>query len=227
MIDFTNIIPTTDPTTDPTYTPSIQTPVGEFAPSTPWDSEQVANDVRGLTSSRGAFDNIVAPRFGSPRGDLAKNEYTFSGVPVSLDETHVTLSTGKRVARFKEFAPFIDNQERYAQQQSTLSKWTHGLLKLPTKVAVNILGGTVGLPTSLAVGIAEGSFQATYNNKFISLMDDARTWLDIKLPNHKTRKEEEMGFMRSLFTANFWAQDVGDGLAFMLGALGTEAVWAG
>lgn len=142
------------------------------------------------------------------------------------DMAYATLPDGSKIAKFENYIAGTDNEERLAQGQSTGEKWANGAEKFFAKTAVAVLGGTVGVVNDLIVGVKEGSLSAAYNSDLSKWMDDLNTKLDYKLPNYYTEQEKEAGFVGSLGSANFWANDFLGGLSFTAGAIVSEGIWA-
>lgn len=147
--------------------------------------------------------------------------------PAMASETHNILNFGQFQPNFPTYMRGVDNEDRLARGQSNTSKWWNGSVKLLGKTAVNTLGTIIGGGVGLANVINEGSFSAMYNNDFMKWMDDLNSKMDYNLPNYYSKKEKEYGFLRSMWTANFWANDFFQGVSFTAGAmLGTLAIGA-
>jgi len=141
-------------------------------------------------------------------------------------DVYVPLNSGEYVARFKDYQPGVNNEERLAQQQTSGEKLLNGLEKFVAKTGTAILGGTIGVADSIFTGIKEGSMSAAYNSNFNKWLDDLNTKLDYKLPNYYSEEEKNKSFFGELGTTNFWADKVLGGLSFTIGAVGSEAIWA-
>lgn len=174
------------------------------------------------------FDNnSLYQDFLSTQGRLPAAQKPYSLYDqVDLDQTHTQLNSGVYIPKYRDFTLGTDNEDRLARQDSSWDRWRNGIGKFLGKTAVNIIDGTLGTVHGIAQGISQGSMNAVFNNDFSKYLDDVQTRMDMSLPNYMTQEERNMGFIRSMGTANFWANDVLGGLAFTIGALGTEAVWA-
>lgn len=150
---------------------------------------------------------------------------SFQEFNINPQEAYHQLPDGTNVARYENFLPGVNNAERLAQQQSTGQKWARGLRKLGLKTGTAVLGGTVGSFTGIANAIKEGSFNAMYTDDFNKMLDTYNEKLDFTLQNYYTEEERNMGFMGSLGTANFWANDFLGGLSFTLGTIVSEGIW--
>ena len=146
--------------------------------------------------------------------------------PYSRETVYKSLSDGSEVAMFESYIPGTNNEERLAQRQSTGDKWTNGLLKLGGKTLTAVAGGTIGVVDSIFTGVKEGSISAAYSSDFNKWLDDLNTRMDYKLPNYYTEQEKNAGFMDSLGSTNFWANDFLGGLSFTIGAVVSEVMWA-
>ena len=68
--------------------------------------------------------------------------------------------------------------------------------------------------------------KSVYDNDFQRMLDRWNENMDEKLPNYATKIEQEEGFLKSMGSANFWANDVLGAMSFTLGAVLTEMVWS-
>ena len=122
-----------------------------------------------------------------------------------------------------------------AHGQSTSEKWGHGLLKFPSKILTNVIGAVPGSVYGLgamAVDLAENgpsasNLNAFFDNDFQRGLDGVNEWMDEELPNYYTKEEQEMNFWNSMGTANFWANDMTNGLSFVAGAVLSEMATGG
>lgn len=136
------------------------------------------------------------------------------------------LSDGTLISRYKNYMPGTDNEERLAQQQSTGEKWKNGWIKLAGKTGTSVIGGTVGTVNGIIQAISQGSISAAFDNDFNSWLDDLNMKMDYRLPNYYTQQEQNYSLARQMWTANFWADEVFQGLSFTLGMLVSEGIWA-
>jgi hypothetical protein len=205
-----------------------------------------------LTSTKGVYDDLMQ-RY--PMGDVNKpsqdtdwdnmmkesnqklaklykdNEERNKGVDLNpsnirINDLYTTLSDGTLSRKYDDFLVGVDNEERLAQNQSTASKWGNGLAKFVGKTATNVIGGTIGTLVSIPQAISEGSFSALYDNDFQNSLDDLNTIMDNKLSNYYSKDEQDMNFFQKLGTANFYANDLTNGLSFLVGAAVSEGIWA-
>ena len=143
-----------------------------------------------------------------------------------FNDVYKQFSDGEVVKRYDTFMPGIDNAEYAAQNQSTSDKWLNGLTKAAVNFGTTVAGNTVGLLYGIGNGIAEGSLNAVFDNKFTNYVADLNEKLDYKLPNYVSKDEQDDNFFESATTANFWAKDVAGAFSFTLGTAVSEAIWA-
>lgn len=136
------------------------------------------------------------------------------------------LSTGEIRPKFESFTTGYNEEDRLALYQSTGEKWTRGTGKFFGKTGLNIADATAGTLNGLGEMISQGRFSAFYDNKFSKYLDDQRTRLENNLVNYYTQEERSKNFFQRMGTANFWANDFGDAMAFLAGAALPEAVYA-
>tara|TARA_R110000796_G_scaffold59672_1_gene137690 strand:+ start:15154 stop:30045 length:14892 start_codon:yes stop_codon:yes gene_type:complete len=125
-----------------------------------------------------------------------------------------------------------DLEDMAAFGQSKASVWANGITKLAGKSLTAASGGIGALASSIgAIGTyaftdadAKESFKGIFDNEFQRGLDNLNEAMDGKLPNYVSKEEREYGFFRSALTANFWANDLTNGLSFIAGAVITEAL---
>ena len=154
-----------------------------------------------------------------------ENKPSFTSPYYEDESLYVKLNSGEYINRYDTFTPFINNEEKHARQQSGWEQLTNGIEKLGGKTLTAVAGGTVGVVSSLINGIKEGSLSAAFNDDLNNWLDDLNTKMDYKLPNYYTEEAKNKSFFEQLGTVNFWADKVGGGLSFTLGAIGSEMIW--
>jgi len=133
-------------------------------------------------------------------------------------------------AKYEKYVPFGDVfineglEDARAYGQSSGEKWKNGLIKYAGKTGIITLGGTIGAIASIPGMFDEN--KSVYDNSTQRMFDSWMEDLDQKLPNYYTKEEQDYGFLRSLGTSNFWANDVLGAAAFTTGAILTELVWS-
>jgi len=149
-----------------------------------------------------------------------------------VPEGQESTALGYGASEYEKYVPggsvFINEglQDARAHGQATLEKWGRGITKFAGKTGTAVLGGTVGAIVGIPAAIADGSFNSMYDNTFQGWMDQLNEGMDKHLANYYTKEEQEAGFLESLGSANFWANDVLGGLSFTAGAVLSEMVWS-
>lgn len=118
-------------------------------------------------------------------------------------------------------------QEFRGYTQTVGDKWGNGLIKFGGKTLTNVVGSTIGLGYGIYSGIRDGEFNSFYNNEFARGIDDINKYMDGALPNHYTVEERNKGLWDQMGTANFWSDQVMNGMSFVAGAVMTEMLTAG
>ncbi len=114
------------------------------------------------------------------------------------------------------------------QRQTNADKWANGIVKWAGKTATVVAGGTIGTLYGIGSMITEGKGSAFYNNSFAELLDDANEAMDGALPHYYTEAERtEQSLWKKMATANFFSDQMLNGLSFISGAILTEMATAG
>jgi len=186
----------------------------------------------GLTGP--TVDNIVNP---TPLGQDLLPEPTLTGPTVDdikLPEVKPMLSGASDVIEFTpeqarerdvarkygvNIAPGINVQETAASLQGNLSKWKNGVLKGIGTAGTTFLEPFVDIFVGTPTAISTGKFSGFYNNEGSKVLDSFNEFLRGELPNYYSQAEKDYGFVKSLGTANFWADQGMQGLGFLAGAI--------
>lgn len=180
------------------------------------------NSIR--TSARGT--TALTQDMFSSMGNTPQKQRFETLTDYKSNDLYATLSDGERVARYENYIPGTDNNERLASQQSTGDKWVNGLTKSIAKVGTAVLGGTAGVVYGVGAALSDGSFSSIYDNSFSNTLADWDAKLSYELPNLYTKQEQEKGLFGQMGTANFWADKFFGGLSFTAGAIISEGIWA-
>lgn len=217
-----------------------------MADNLPQLTEQLATNTEGKISSVDYIYNSIKAKASAPslleKIDNVQNDAdyfssmfnaskdpraSFNEDRINIDEAYTKLSGGNYITRYDEgFIKGADNEQRYAENQSTVSKWTNGLGKFLGKTSVNIVGGTLGTAWGAISAIAEGNWERIYDNSFYDFLDDQNAKMDNFAANYRKQEERDLGFFASMGTANFWADDFLGGMSFMTGIVISESIWA-
>ena len=174
------------------------------------------DDLRAKTPE----DSIISNGIPSGRFDV-------SGPRIGLDESRFKLSDGTWIPKYESFQAGVDNDSRLARNQGTGEKIFRGLGKFVYKTALYSIGGIIQPFYDIYEGVTKGKFESVFNNDFTRWLDDMDKRGDYRLAHYYDKEERDMGFLRSLGTANFWTNDFLSGLAFTAGAMLSSAVYSG
>lgn len=174
------------------------------------------DDLRAKTPE----DSIISNGIPSGRFDV-------SGPRIGLDESRFRLSDGTWIPKYESFQAGVDNDPRLARNQGTGEKIFRGLGKFVYKTALYGIGGIIQPFYGIYEGVTKGKFESVFNNDFTRWLDDMDKRGDYRLAHYYDKEERDMGFLRSLGTANFWTNDFLSGLAFTAGAMLSSAVYSG
>jgi hypothetical protein len=186
--------------------------IRSYMPSGPTNLDYIQSDI----ANEASVASLFSPTTGA----------SFTGEKFRISDAYTRLNSGEYIPKYENFLPGVDNEHRLALQQTKANKWSRGWAKFFGKTGTAVLGGTIGTLVGLSEAIAEGDWEALYDNDFYEVMDDWNTRMDNGLSNYYTQEERDMGFFESMGTANFWANDFLGGLSFTAGAIVTEGIWA-
>ena len=145
---------------------------------------------------------------------------------IDVKDAYTRLSDGTYITRYdKGYTLGLDNEDIYAQSQTTGDKWVNGLTKFGLKTINNVVGGTLGTAWGAVSAVADQNWERVYDNSFYDFLDDVNTKTDNFIPNYRKQEERDLGFFDSMGTANFWADDFLGGLSFMTGTVISEGLW--
>jgi len=169
--------------------------------------------------SRNRPENNLSPELEHMKsvmsGDAHRDRFFTSAETIDVNTNFTRLNSGEYIPKYENIAGNYGNENRLALQQTTGEKWANGLTKFVGKVGTYAADATVGTIYGLYKGITEGSLEAVWNNEFSQGIDDLNTQMDGSLPNYVSDAEKNMSVWESLGTANFWANDFSNGLAFV------------
>jgi hypothetical protein len=197
----------------------------------------IADSIRQSYTQPPKTDMYAPPKDFNPNNGLFFNDelqttekQSFTQKNYNVEDAYATLHDGSMVRRYDEYKVGRDNAEYAAQTQSTGEKWAHGAEKFAGKVALGIVGNTVGVVEGIHQWAAQGSFRASYDNQFNNYLDDLNEKLDYKLPNYYSKAEQSGDWYKQAVGlqeggANFWADKVLGGAAFTVSAIASEAIW--
>ena len=197
----------------------------------------IADSIRQSYTQPPKTDMYAPPKDFNPNNGLFFNDelqttekQSFTKKNYNVEDAYATLRDGSNIRRYEEYKVGRDNAEYAAQNQSTGEKWAHGAEKFVGKVALGIVGNTLGVVEGIHQWAEQGSFRASYDNQFNNYLDDLNEKLDYKLPNYYSKAEQEGTWYKQAIGleeggANFWADKVLGGAAFTVSAIASEAIW--
>ncbi len=164
-------------------------------------------------------NNSQAPQV-NPIKDIIKNEV--SGTPgatnIQLGQYGVGESkydTGVTPTNVNQL------QDIRANRQPILDKWANGITKAAGVAGTSILENTAGLVYGIADAVSEADISKLYNNKFTQSLDEFNNYVGKNMPNYSTKASEDYNLLQKMGTANFWSDQVLNGVAYMGAAIAT------
>jgi hypothetical protein len=123
--------------------------------------------------------------------------------------------------------PSTDLNENRAQEQTILDKWGNAAPKLLGTAFTSLAEPFVNFTYGLGSAITSGEMENFYDNEVTRSFDQLNDNLAKSFPHYATQKEQASEWWQSPGYANFWADKVGNGAGFVLGALGAGLLTAG
>lgn len=158
----------------------------------------------------------------------SRRHYEFSGLDAAAGQINLTNTYTDPLESYTSYGvprnAFIDWNDTRAENQTTTEKWVNGLTKAGITAAGAFAENTVGAAAGL-LNLAFGENHSYYDNPVGRAIDSANEWAREVLPNYSTKREQQMGVLESMGTANFWADKVANGFGYTLGSLATA--WTG
>jgi hypothetical protein len=160
------------------------------------------------------INSVLSYGGGDPKKAMRIAEYS-----VPLESVYDRMNDGSYSARYENYLGAEGNENRLALQQSGWEQAGKGLLKNAIKSVNYAFDSVVGTAYGLTQALSTGELRDLYDNDLTNHLDDMNKKLDYALPNYYSDEQKSMSFLRSMGTANFWANDVAGGAAFVAGAL--------
>ena len=154
--------------------------------------------------------------FRNSMSDIRDISYT-TGFSQLYDKTW----DGDYEMKYKNYLGLENNEDRLARQQSAWEQVGNGLSKNLMKTGLYALDGINTFTYGLYSAIKDGEIKSLWNNDVSNYLDDQAKRLDRNFANYYTNEEKSKGFLGRLWEnpANFLANDVAGGLAFVGGAV--------
>lgn len=158
---------------------------------------------------------------------IPKGNYDITGSRINLRDSRYRLSTGEWIPKYENYINNIDNDDRLSRSQSGWEKTYRGLGKFIYKSALYGIGGVGQSVYGLKELVTKGTLSAMYDNSFARWLDDMDKRGDYTLNHYYSKEERDAGFLKSMFTTNFWTNDLLSGAAFTAGAVLSSYAFAG
>ena len=158
---------------------------------------------------------------------IPKGNYDITGSKINLRDSRYRLSTGEWIPKYENYINNIDNDDRLSRSQSGWEKTYRGLGKFIYKSALYGIGGVGQSVYGLKELVTKGTLSAMYDNSFARWLDDMDKRGDYTLNHYYSKEERDAGFLKSMFTTNFWTNDLLSGAAFTAGAVLSSYAFAG
>ena len=158
---------------------------------------------------------------------IPKGNYDITGSRINLRDSRYRLSTGEWIPKYESYINNVDNDDRLSRSQSGWEKTYRGLGKFIYKSALYGIGGVGQSVYGLKELVTKGTLSAMYDNSFARWLDDMDKRGDYTLNHYYSKEERDAGFLKSMFTPNFWTNDLLSGAAFTAGAVLSSYVFAG
>lgn len=158
---------------------------------------------------------------------IPKGNYDITGSRINLRDSRYRLSTGEWIPKYESYINNVDNDDRLSRSQSGWEKTYRGLGKFIYKSALYGIGGVGQSVYGLKELVTKGTLSAMYDNGFARWLDDMDKRGDYTLNHYYSKEERDAGFLKSMFTTNFWTNDLLSGAAFTAGAVLSSYAFAG
>src|SRR5699024_211323 len=145
---------------------------------------------------------------------------------VRLGDVFEADSSGVLHPKYKNYKGAFGNEDRLAKQQGTGEKVWKGFTKFIGKTLVYGAQSLGTLTYGVYSAIRDSDINSLISNDLTDVLDDAEHSLDRNFAHYYTDEEKARGTLSKMATANFWFDQVGDGLAFIGGALLPDLVLA-
>lgn len=173
------------------------------------------DDTNGNVSNENTY-KVPAPTFHEqidPETEIAQNYFAGAGDWGGQGLTYRDFGESSYDYSANTFADLEDLNEVRAREQSTLTKLAGGLGRFGVETVNTAVGNIVGT----VVGIGQGIYNSfdddpnttfwngLWNNEITRIQESIREWQDQAMPNYRSKAEQNMGPLRSIFTASGFA----------------------
>jgi len=146
-----------------------------------------------------------------------------------VDSTKFAIKSSEISPRYNRTYKGLDNEELYAQTQTTGQKAYNGVAKMVGTAATTFVNGTAGLVYGINEMSKTGELSSFYNNDLANYLNNVNKGMEDTYAHYKTKRELDGSWWEpsNLFTANFLFDNVIKNLGFSLGAMGAGFAWGG
>lgn len=152
----------------------------------------------------------------------AKNRVDFAHYDIKGTDIYDVDRHGNTTLKWENYKGATGNENRLALQQSWGEKAGNGITKLLGKTGLIAADALATVTYGLASGISQGSLSAVWDNELSKLLDDQSKKMDKSFAHYYSDEEKAKSLFGQALTANFWFNDVGNGLAFVAGTVLSE-----
>ena len=157
-----------------------------------------------------------------PIGDRIRAKGNKTPTEILVPKTSLADVAGELNPRFDMVRYGYNNEDAYAQQQSTLDKAFNGIAKGVGLAATTFVGGIADVVYGIPSAIANGDLTKVWNNDVTKALQAFNTRVDNEyLPNYYSDQENKAAWYSpdNLFTANFLFDKLVKNAGFAVGAI--------
>ena len=146
-----------------------------------------------------------------------------------LDSTKFAIKSNEISARYPRTYKGINNEELYAQNQSTTEKAYNGVVKMAGVATTTFINGTAGLVYGIIKSSQDRKISSFYDNDLTNWLNDVNNGMEDTYAHYKTEREINGSWWEpsNLLTANFLFDNIVKNLGFSLGAAASGFAWGG
>ena len=181
--------------------------------------EQRESQIKSKVASLSARGSESAYAFGKPF-EYSPEKLSWTERNYDIDQLYTKLSDGTYYKNFETYTPGINNYEDKARKQGTGERWLNLGTKFLDTALTGIVGGTIGTIYSIPTAIKEGRLSALYDNDFMRDLDLHQEKMAIDYKQYVTAEDKKDFFNWEL------GDEIAQGVAFTVGAIATDALWA-
>jgi hypothetical protein len=198
------------------------------------------SDFETYVSTRQPNYNIDVPKQYLNSGRALENPANNISTPGLFDRINNTVNNTTNTSEFsykasdvskrypKNFLG-INNEELYAQNQSTTEKAYNGVVKMAGIATTTFINGTAGLVYGITKAAEDGKISSFYDNDLTNWLNDVNNGMEDSYAHYKTERELKGDWWEpsNLLTANFLFDNIVKNLGFSLGAAAAGFAWGG